>query len=148
MQRQPGRAALTWLEQDPHGASLLRTAHALLAIDAVLATVLPASLARHTCAASLEEATLILRVPGPAHAARLRQLTKAAADALTQAGYTVRQIVVRIDAGVYANGLQKLRHEAQPLDASALQCFEVLKDRVAPGPLADAISRLLRRHRP
>lgn len=145
--RQPGTAALDWLDHHPGGAQLLRTAREFLAIEAALATALPPTLARHVRVARWDGPEITAMVPGPAHASRLRQLTTAAAARLQEAGWPVTRIVVRVDAGLGRQWTQRPVRETRPLDAQALESFEDLGRQVAPGPLADAISRLLRHHR-
>lgn len=90
---------------------------------------------------------MTVMVPGPAHAARLRQMTAEAVRHLQAAGWPVEDIVVRIDAAMGRTWTQKPHREAEPLGEKALQSFEDLQHRVRPGPLADAIDRLLRHHR-
>lgn len=145
--RQSGVPALDWLDHNPGGSHLLRTAHELLALQTLLAGALPAGLARRTRAAQCEAGVLTLMVPGPAHAARLRQMTPTLAHDLRQAGCAIERIVVRIDARAEPARTQKPLREIQPMGPEALRAFEVLGDRVAEGPLADAIHRLLAHHK-
>ena len=145
--RSTGTPPLEWLDRHPEGAHLMQTVRELLQIQAVLAGTLPAALARQIRVARIDGPQIIVMVPGPAHAARLRQLTEAAAARIRDAGWPVERIVVRIDAGMGRTWTQKPRREAEPLGANALESFEDLGRHVAPGPLADAIGRLLRHHR-
>ena len=126
---------------------MMRTARELLAIQAVLAGTLPPALARQIRVARIDGPQITVMVPGPAHAARLRQLTEAAALRIQDAGWPVERIIVRIDAAMGRTWTQKPRREAQPLGEDPLRSFEDLGRQVAPGPLADAIGRLLRHHR-
>jgi hypothetical protein len=143
---QPGVQALDWLGRNPRGSDLLHAAHDLLALESALAGTLPAALARRVCAAQLDGALLTVMVPGAAHAARLRQMLPAAVQRLRDAGWPVERIVVRIDARGPLPGTEKPLREIQPLGPQALRSFERLGREVAPGPLADAIQRLLSRH--
>lgn len=144
--RRAGVQALDWLDHHPQGSGLLQTAHELLALQAALAGTLPAALARRTQVAQRNGTELTVMVPGPAHAARLRQMTPEIARGLRQAGWPIEQIVVRIDARATIHGAQKPLRETQPLGPEALRSFETLGSQVAPGPLADAIRRLLSHH--
>lgn len=145
--RRAGVQALDWLDHHPQGSGLLRTAHELLALQAVLAGALPAALARRIQVAQRNGTELTVMVPGPAHAARLRQMIPAIAHRLRQAGWPIERIVVRIDARTAVGGAQKPLRETQPLGLEALRSFETLGSQVAPGPLADAIRRLLSHHK-
>lgn len=144
--RQLGQPAADWLDHHPQGVRLMQTAHELLAIEAALRRQLPGALAQRTCVASRDGTTLTLIVPGPAHAARLRQLTGRAAQALQAAGWPVEQIVVRIDARRDPADARRSQREIEPLGPGALAAFRELEADVAPGPLAEAIRRLLRHH--
>jgi hypothetical protein len=73
-------------------------------------------------------------------------MTPAIAQRLQQSGWTIEQIVVRIDARAAVGEAQKPLRETQPLGPEALRSFETLGSQVAPGPLADAIRRLLSHH--
>ncbi len=145
--RLPGRPALDWLAHHPQGARMLQTARELLAIQSALAAVLPPALARHMRVARVDGPQITVVVPGPAHAARLRQLTAGAAEHLNTAGWPIHRILIRIDAAMGRGATQTAIREAEPLGEAALRSFEALGREVAPGPLADAIGRLLRHHR-
>jgi len=145
--RQSGVPALDWLGRHPRGSDLLQTAHELLALQAVLAGTLAPALGRRIRAAQREGPVLTVVVPGAAHAARLRQMTAAMIRRLQQAGWPIEQIVVRIDARPDVNRTQQPIREIQPLGTEALRSFEALGGQVAPGPLADAIRRLIIHHK-
>ncbi|CAM5781533.1 DciA family protein [Castellaniella caeni] len=139
--------ALNWLSHTPEGAHLLQTVHELLAAQAALSGALPPAVARQVRVARIDGQRMTVLVPGPAHAARLRQLTTQAARHLQQQGWPIDSIVVRIDAAMGRTWTQKPHKEAEPLGTQALQSFAELQHQVSPGPLADAIGRLLRHHR-
>lgn len=144
--RQAGVPALDWLDHSTSGVRLLDQAHELLALEGVLAGTLPANLARQVRVAHKDGPTLTVMVPGAAHAARLRQMLPATARRLQAAGWPIEQIIVRIDARGPLPRTEKPLREIQPLGPQALQSFKTLGQTVAPGPLADAIQRLLRHH--
>lgn len=143
----PGVSALNWLSHHPQGARLLQTAHELLALQGVLARILPPALGRRIQVARVDGQQITVMVPSPAHAARLRQLTDGTARQLRDAGWPIDAIVVRIDAAMGLDGTQKPARETQPLNEQALQSFESLQQQLSPGPLADAVARLLQHHR-
>lgn len=144
---QAGVPVLDWLHRNPQGMRILQTAHELLALEATLAHVLPTALARGIRVAQVEGPVVTIMVPGAAHAARLRQLAQSAATRLQEAGWPIERIVVRIDARSDATPTQTPNRETRPLNTQALEAFEALGQKVAPGPLAEAISRLLLHHR-
>lgn len=138
---------MEWLGHHTAGAQLLQTAHELLALEAVLADTLPPALARHVRVAHRDGPAVTVIVPGAAYAARLRQMTAATALRFREAGWPVTHIVVRIDARKKPVRTKEAHREIEPLGDQALRSFETLGQQVAPGPLADAINRLLRHHR-
>jgi len=89
-----------------------------------------------------------MAVPNAAHAAKLRQLAPSLADALMHAGWNIAEIKVRIQAGLGAPmPYAPPPKEAIPLDGQALEAFTSLQHRLRAGPLADAVARLLTRHK-
>ncbi|MFA5664222.1 DciA family protein [Castellaniella sp.] len=138
---------LQWLAHHPQAASLLHVARELLALENDMMPVLPRTLGRHVRVASLEGGMLALRASGPAQAARLRQITPAIVRQLQSREWPVTDIMIRIDASMGAGVAQKARRETRPLDGQALGLFEALQEKVSPGPLSEAIARLLAHHR-
>ncbi|MER1968853.1 DciA family protein [Castellaniella sp. GW247-6E4] len=142
-----GALPLDWIAADQRGAGILDVARHLMAAEALLAQVLPPGLARYCKAALIDRQRLTISVPSPAHAARLRQLAPTAAAHLRAAGWPVEDIVVRIDAGLARLTTKQPLRQAEGLGEHALDSFEALRRSLRPGPLADAIGRLLRHHR-
>ncbi|ANY15018.1 hypothetical protein AW878_09095 [Bordetella pseudohinzii] len=146
----PGeRTALGWLGHDMRGAGVLATARAHLQIQQAVAAVLPPALGAVCVVAKLENQRLQLAVPGPAHAAKLRQMAPRIAQTLSSQGWNLNEISVRIQAGMPRPGQRAPRppKEAVPLGDAALKAFEDLRQHLTPGPLADAVSKLLRHHK-
>lgn len=149
--KKPARArtaslALDWLGQDTAPASVLATARHLLAIEAELASALPPALGRQCKVARLDGQRLTLAVPGPAHAAKLRQLTPSVLGKLSARGWNISEIGIRVQAGLMSPVTKPAVRNVEPLDSNALAAFSALADSLAPGPLASAIERLLKHH--
>ncbi|HUH40007.1 MAG TPA: DciA family protein [Castellaniella sp.] len=142
-----GTPLLDWMAGDQQAAGILQTAQRLLAIEAVMARVLPAGLGRCSKAALTDRQGLTVSVPSPAHAARLRQLAPTLANELRAAGWPIEDIVIRIDAGLVALRTKPALRQTEGLGPQALASFESLQRSLRPGPLADAVARLLRHHR-
>lgn len=124
----------------------MATAQALMDAERVVRKALPPVLA-HTCrVANIDRQCLTLAVPGAAHATRMRQLKPTLLRALTQHGWNLNQIEIRVQAGLLAHATKRPPREVQPLGRKALDSFAELQNNVQPGPLADAISRLLNHH--
>ena len=148
--RREGNTALGWLGHDTRAAGVLATARTHLQIQQAVAAVLPPALGVMCVVAKLESQRLTLAVPSAAHAAKLRQMAPRIAQALCAQGWNLNEIAVRVQAGMPKPGAKMPRppKEAEPLGETALGAFEQLKGTLRPGPLADAVARLLAHHKP
>nr|WP_231934121.1 DciA family protein [Bordetella bronchialis] len=138
-----------WLGHDSRGAGVLATARLHLQIQRTVAAAVPPVLGAVCRVARLETDRLQLAVPSAAHAAKLRQMAPRIAQALQAAGWNLNEITVKVQAGLPGAGTKPARppKESIPLDETALNAFEALRETLNPGPLADAVARLLRHHR-
>lgn len=143
---QAAAPALKWLVLDETGASMLATAQNLVQAEQVIRGVLPPMLAPSCRVANIDRQCLTLAVPAAAHATRLRQLTPTLLRALTQHGWNLTQIEIRVQASLASFVKKSPPRDIRPLDRGALDCFHELQQNVQPGPLAEAIERLLNRH--
>ena len=142
------QGTLSWLGRDALGAGVLATAQRHLQIQQALAALLPPGLGEVCAVIKLDNRRLELAVPGPAYAAKLRQMAPSLAQALAGRGWLLDTIAVRVQAGMPRPGSRAQRppKSVQPLGPQALQAFDELGRTVRPGPLADAIARLLAHH--
>lgn len=144
----PTQTAIGWLGSDQHGSSVLTTARMLISIQHAAKQVLPPALAAVCRVARVEQQHITLAVPSAAYAARLRQLAPRIVQLLTQSGWNLNEISVRVQAGLLQSQIKTTPiKQAQPLGETALNAFEELQGKLDAGPLADAIGRLLMRHR-
>ncbi|HEY9280544.1 MAG TPA: DciA family protein [Eoetvoesiella sp.] len=140
--------AIGWLGSDQHGANVLTTARMLISIEHAAKKVLPPALAQVCRVARIEKQQITLAVPSAAYAARLRQLAPRILQLLTEDGWNLNELNVRVQAGLLQNQTKAApAREVVPLDDNALKAFEKLEKGLAPGPLADAVKRLLVHHR-
>mgnify|MGYP001045980308 CR=1 FL=1 len=139
--------AADWLGSDQHGANVLSTARMLLSIEQAAKQVLPPALAQVCKVARIDRQQITLAVPSAAYAARLRQLAPRIVQLLAGNGWNLNEISVKVQAGLLQSQTKTARTKsAVPLDDNALDAFERLRSNLKPGPLADAISRLLVHH--
>ncbi|TKR57025.1 DUF721 domain-containing protein [Allopusillimonas ginsengisoli] len=143
----PASLAVSWLGSDQHGASVLTAARNLLAAEEATKAVLPPALAAVCRVARIDRQQLTLAVPSAAYASKLRQLAPRIIHLLNQKGWNLESAQVRVQAALQQNTTTALAREAVPLDENALQAFDTLRSQLRPGPLADAVSRLLAHHR-
>ena len=110
------------------GAGVLATARKHLQIQYAVAALLPAPLGSVCQVGKLENQRLLLVVPGPAHAAKLRQLAPRIAQSLADQGWNLNEIAVKVQAGLPKPGARQPKppKEAQPLGDTALGAFETL----------------------
>ncbi|HEY9459274.1 MAG TPA: DciA family protein [Paralcaligenes sp.] len=140
--------AIHWLGSDQHGAQVLTTARMLLSIEQVTKKVLPPALAQACRVARIDEQRIILAVPSAAYASKLRQLAPRIAELLKASGWNLNEIIVKVQAGLLQTRTKTTPpRQITPLDAKALNAFEELQNNLTPGPLADAVQRLLNHHR-
>jgi hypothetical protein len=126
---------------------VLATVRQLLALEDVVKGALPSALAAQVKVASVNRQHLTLAVPGAAYASKLRQLVPSIMRAANEAGWNLSGISVRIQANLTSTRTKVSEpRQINPLDGTALQAFSQLRQQVRPGPLLDAIERLLRHH--
>lgn len=139
--------AIEWLGSDRHGADVLATARSLLRLEQALHRMLPAGLGEACRVARLDTQRLTLAVPSAAYAARLRQLAPRTVAQLAQDGWNLTEIQVKVQASLLQNRMKTpLPKQSIPLDTRALEAFRGLHENLRPGPLADAVARLVARH--
>ncbi|MFA5489940.1 MAG: DciA family protein [Candidimonas sp.] len=140
--------AIQWLSSTGPSADVLATARYLLDLERATRQALPAGLAQACKAARVDGQQMTLAVPSPAHAAKLRQLAPSVAAKLSEQGWNISEVSVKVQARLAENRTKPLQSgNTQPLDAAALHAFDELSSRLRPGPLADAVRRLLSHHK-
>lgn len=140
--------ALNWLGTDQHAAGVLATAQNLLAAEHELARVLPPAIAVACRVAQLDRQRITLAVPSAAYASKLRQLGPRVLTQLNSAGWNLNEVGVRVQGTLAQSATQLSVRNIEPLGVTALTAFGELSHHLAPGPLADAVERLLSRHSP
>ena len=138
--------AVSWLSDDRHGAQLLTAAREHIAVEQAAKQALPTALAQVCRVARIERQHMTLAVPAAAYAAKLRQLAPSMMRKLHDSGWNISQISVKVQANLAATQTKKAPRQITPLGATALKAFETLHEELQPGPLADAVQRLLQRH--
>jgi len=144
----PADTAIDWLSSDRHGANVLTTARTLLALEAAIQKMLPSGLAQGCRVARMEDQRVTLAVPSAAYAARLRQLAPRTVAQLAGSGWNLTEIQVKVQAGLLQERIKVSQpKQSIPLDSNAVDAFRDLHDNLRPGPLADAIAKLVARHK-
>jgi len=112
----------------------------------VVRQMLPGAMGAACQVARLDANSMTLTVPSAAHAAKLRQMGPAILRRLQREGWAVTDIHVKITMQPPPSVKSSTRHGA-PLGPQGLQAFSDLAATLHPGPLADAVQRLLAHHR-
>ena len=147
-ERNTGHTVLEWLNNDQQGSNVLATAQRLLQLERATQKALPPALAGSCRVARVEGGLLTLAVPSAAHASKLRQLAPRIVQLLAHAGWNLNEISIKVQASLVTSITPPSRpKDINPLDASAIAAFENLRDNTPPGPLADALARLVARHK-
>jgi len=136
-----------WLGHGQSSAQVLALARQLLAIEHAVQPLLPPALQQACRVAKLDKQHLTLIVPGAIQASRLRQLTPRILEKLTASGWHLTEIVIKIQANTFRPPPPPPAKQAIPLNAHALQAFDDLHAQLPAGIVAEAVGRLLQRHR-
>jgi hypothetical protein len=147
MAKNPPQQAMQWMDYDHNTASVLMTAKRLLAIESVISSGLPSGLSKGFCASELRGSEVTLTANNTAFASKLRQLQPRMLEQLNQAGWNVTDIKIRVTAQAPMPTQKSPPKQARALESSDLKHFETLAGGLRPGPLADAVSKLIKRHK-
>lgn len=137
-----------WLGRQAQSANIVATAMQYLALKALVTDALPPGLKHAFDVAKSERSSLVLIASNAAIGTKLRQLAPRILGHLQAKGHLVNEIQVRVSAQAVVPAHQKAEKTARPLDEQDLKSFEQLQNSLAPGPLADAVTRLINHHKP
>jgi hypothetical protein len=139
--------ALEWAEQGTNSSSVLLTAHRLLALQEIIARELAPAMRASFAVTQLQGNELTLIADHAAMAAKLRQLQTSLLKHIQAAGWNVEILKFKVATRPSAPQIHQTPKLARALDHSDLRHFETLSTHLEPGPLADAVTKLLSRHR-
>lgn len=143
-----GAHLIGWLGHDTQTASVLATAQLHLKLRGVVEQALPAAMRGAFDVLKIEQSTLTLMVSSAAFAAKFRQLAPRVIAHIQAAGWNLLEIKLRVQGGLGIPVAAQPPREARALDQQDLKTFEALTHQLRPGPLADAVARLLAHHQP
>jgi hypothetical protein len=139
---------IRWLGHDAQAASVLATAQLHIKLRALVEQALPATMRGAFEVLKIERGTLTLTVSSAAFAAKFRQLAPRVTSHIQAAGWNLLEIKLRVQGGLGIPAAVTPKKEARALDQQDLKTFEALTHKLRPGPLADAVARLLAHHQP
>lgn len=135
-----------WLGHDSQAASVLATAQLHLKVRAAIGEAIPPAMRGAFEVIRLEAHALTLMVSSAAFAAKFRQIAPRVTTHLQSSGWNINEIKLRVQGGLGLPDTKRPEKEARALDQQDLQAFEELNKNLRPGPLADAVARLLAHH--
>jgi len=135
-----------WLGHDSQSANVLATAQMHLNMRNALVTTLPANMRSAFEVIKLDSQVLTLMVSSAAFAAKFRQLAPRVTAHMQKEGWNIVEIKLKVQGGLGLPEVVKPPREARILDQTDLKAFEDLRSGLRPGPLADAVSKLLKHH--
>lgn len=142
----PSTHLIGWLGNETQSANVLATAQLHLKIRSAVSDALPATMRGAFEVVKIERTALTLTVSSAAFAAKFRQMAPRVSAHLQTLGWNIAEIKLRVHGGSGLGPAAKLPREARLLDQNDLKAFENLQQNLRPGPLADAVSRLLKHH--
>ena len=142
-----GAPLFGWLGRDATAATVLATAQRHLQMRTEVSAALPAPMRGAFEVLKIENGVLTLSVSSAAFAAKFRQLAPRVTAHLQGVGWNLTEIKLRVQGPMGFGEQPRPKKEARALDAQDLKSFEDLSASLRPGPLADAVSRLLAHHR-
>ncbi len=138
---------LGWLGKENMSASVLMTAQRLLSLQESLAQQLPPALQKNFVVLKWGEGELKLGTLGSAQAAKLRQFAPRMQHFMTELGHKIDAVTIKVLAEPPVPAAARLVKEARPIDRRDLDHFVLLADSLEPGPLADAVAKLIDRRK-
>lgn len=135
-----------WLGHDSQSANVLATAQMHLNMRSAVVSALPANMRSAFEVIKLDNHVLTLMVSSAAFAAKFRQLAPRVTAHMQTAGWNVAEIKLKVQGGLGLPEVAKPPREARTLDQTDLKAFEDLRNALRPGPLADAVAKLLKHH--
>jgi hypothetical protein len=117
-----------------------------LNMRSAVVSALPANMRSAFEVIKLDNQVLTLMVSSAAFAAKFRQLAPRVTAHMQKAGWNIAEIKLKVQGGLGLPEIVKPPREARTLDETDLKAFEDLRTALRPGPLADAVAKLLKHH--
>lgn len=127
-------------------ADLFRQAEALRQLQQVVAAAVPVSMRQLVEVGAWHDGILVLYTPEGALATKLRNLLPSVLHHVTEAGWQVNEIFVRVQAKSSKPAV--IKTERRQLPPQALTAFAQLADTLPASELKKSIKTMLRHHKP
>lgn len=139
--------ALQWAEQGSQTGSVVLAAQRLIELQGIIEGALPRAMQMGFAVAGIRANELTMLANNAALAAKLRQMQPSIIKAAGLAGWNIDSLKIKVATRPNIPPITKYAKQARPLDQADLGHFKTLSENLDAGPLADAVERLLRRHR-
>ena len=124
--------------------AVLEMAHYYQQVQSHLQQLIDAPMNAHCYVTSYQEGQLQLAVPSAAFAAKLRQMAPSLAQAMSNRGYPISTLKIKVIAGLSRSSTPEV-HQATRTNspAAAHAALQKLYEELDPGPLSEAIKTIL-----
>lgn len=124
--------------------ALLQMAHYYQQVQTHLQQLIPTPMNAYCHIISYHEGQLQLAVPSAAFAAKLRQMAPSLAQAMSSRGYPITTLKIKVIASLASPTPVATPQVHQPASPAAAQAaLQKLHSEIAPGPLSEAIQKIL-----
>lgn len=124
--------------------AVLEMAHYYQHVQSHLQQLIQAPMNAHCYVTSYQEGQLHLAVPSAAFAAKLRQMAPSLAQAMSNCGYPISTLKIKVIAGLSRSSAPEARQATRTNSpAAAHAALQKLYHELAPGPLSEAIQSIL-----
>ncbi len=139
---------LDWLAEDPSGYQMLRMAYSCIASQKIMVSILPYALSKNVEVTRIQNNLLILTVPSPPFAAKLRQLIPTILQEFNKTEQKITSIKIKIRKKIdKIQDKPTLSKKTIPLGKEALQAFRVLHNELEESSsISKAVAKLLKNH--
>lgn len=140
--------ASSWLGQgqDKDLANMWFNVNNIIKTQDLLKKQLPYGIAASCTVVKISEGIVTIGVPSSAHASKVRQISPTIIKILHGGGYNINQVDLKVMSSLKAKYNPPKQKDVDYLNQQSLEHFKKLHESLPPGPLADAVNKLYKRH--
>lgn len=138
--------ASSWLGQDQAAANVWFSVNNIIKAQDLLRKQLPFGIAASCTVIKISENIITIGVPSSAYASKAKQISPTIIKILHGGGYNINQVDLKVMSSLKTKYSAPKQKDVDYINQQSLDHFKKLHDCLPPGPLADAVNRLYRRH--
>ncbi|AGF49990.1 hypothetical protein BCUE_0861 [Candidatus Kinetoplastibacterium blastocrithidii TCC012E] len=140
--------AIDWLRSNRKINETLVTAYNYIKIKQLVSTVLPEYLKNSFHIIKTEQNSITIAVDGATYATRIRQLSPSILNKIkTTYSLNLEIIKIKIINNCLASEIKIINKQKNYISNNTIKYFEQLREKSKPGPLKDAIEKLIEHHK-